>query len=290
MNSGLTTAELSALRTFLAVYRWGAVGKAAEALHLSQPAVSHHVKALEQVTGRPLFERSGRGIAPTAAGHALAAEVSEHVDAIERAMHSLRPTVATETGIVFLGGPIELLTGIVPRLAPLLDTGLRIRCRHGLADDLLDGLIADQLDIAVLTRIEGAPQKKLRLVQWQEEEFVLIGRRGEAPYDPATDTRRFIGYGEEMPMTRRYFRTCWGIPAPAPALTVPNLRAVVDAVKAGAGLAVVPTYLFGQEIADGTLDIVHTPPKPVLNSIYLATRRGREHEPRVRMVLSHLVT
>jgi DNA-binding transcriptional LysR family regulator len=45
MNGGLSAPELTALRTFLAVYRWGAVGKAAEELHLSQPAVSHHLKA-----------------------------------------------------------------------------------------------------------------------------------------------------------------------------------------------------------------------------------------------------
>src|SRR5882762_6732692 len=100
MKGGLSSPELTSLRTFLAVYRWGAVGKAAEALHLSQPAVSHHIKALEQATGRPLFQRSGRGIVPTAAGHALAAEAGEHMDALERVVSSLRPTGSADIGTV----------------------------------------------------------------------------------------------------------------------------------------------------------------------------------------------
>ncbi|MFC0110126.1 LysR family transcriptional regulator [Kibdelosporangium aridum] len=291
MTGGLTTAELSALRTFLAVYRWGAVGKAAEALHLSQPAVSHHVKTLEQAAGRPLFTRSGRGIAPTAAGHALAAEVSEHVDALERAVFSLRPTLATDAGIIFLGSPGEVLADmVVPYTTPLLDAGIRLRCRTGMVDELLDALLDDQLDIAVLTRIEGAPNKKLYLLHWRDEEFVLIGKRGEVPYDPTDIARRFVGYSESMPMARRYFRMCWGIAAPAPVLTVPDMRTVASAVRAGAGLAVVPMYIAQQGIADRSLEVLHTPPKPVLNSLHLATRRGREHEPRVRAVLNHLVT
>jgi DNA-binding transcriptional LysR family regulator len=74
-----------------------------------------------------------------------------------------------------------------------------------------------------------------------------------------------------------------------PAVTAPDMRAVVRAVQAGVGLAVVPSYLAEPGIADGSLRIVHTPTKPVLNSLYLAMRRGREHVPRVRAVFTHLI-
>jgi DNA-binding transcriptional LysR family regulator len=288
VTGGSRTAELSALRTFLAVYRCGAVGKAAETLHLSQPAVSHHVKTLEQATGRPLFARSGRGIVPTDAGHALAAEVSAHMDALELAVSSMRPTVAAEAGVAFLGAPGEVLAELVlPHTAPLLDAGVRLRCRIGLPDDLISSLLGDQLDVAVLTKIEGAPTRQLYLLPWCDEQFVLIGPPGDRPYHLGDD-RRFVGYSESMPMARRYFRECWGTSAPTPVLTVPDMRAVVRAVREGAGLAVVPLYLAESGIADGTLDVLHTPWQPVLNSLYLATRRGREHMPRVRTVLTQL--
>ncbi len=216
--------------------RRGAVGKAAEALHLSQPAVSQHVKTLEQTAGRPLFERAGRGIAPTAAGHALAAEVSGHVDALG----SLRPTGKAGTGLVLLGAPDEVLAEmIVPHASPLPDAGVRLRRRDGLPDDLLSSLLTNQLDVAVLTRIEGAPAKQRHLVHWRDEQFVLIGRPGDEPYTPE-DERRFIGYSEAMPMARRYFRT---------------------------------------GIADGSLAVLHHPAGPVLNSLHLAARRDREQLP-----------
>jgi DNA-binding transcriptional LysR family regulator len=92
-----------------------------------------------------------------------------------------------------------------------------------------------------------------------------------------------------MPMARRYFRTCWGISPQPPAVTVPDMRAVVRVVQSGAGLAVVPLYLAEAGIADGSLQVPHDPPKPVLNSLYLAMRRGREHVPRVRTVFTELI-
>jgi DNA-binding transcriptional LysR family regulator len=291
MSSGLSASELTALRTFLAVYRWGAVGKAAEVLHLSQPAVSHHIKALEEVSGRPLFQRSGRGIVPTAAGHALAARAGEHMDALERVISSLQPTASANIGTVFLGAPGDVLAEMVlPLAAPLLDLGVELHCWIGLPDELLSRLLADQLDIAVLTKIEGAPTKQLYLLHWRDEEFVLIGRPGDEPFDPACDPRRFVGYAESMPMARRYFRACWGISPPRPAIIAPDMRAIVRAVQAGAGLAVVPLYLAEPGIADDTLQVLHTPAKPVFNSLYLAMRRGREHVPRVHTVFTELIS
>ncbi|GAA0637892.1 LysR family transcriptional regulator [Kutzneria viridogrisea] len=280
-----TRPELVALRSFLSVYRTGGVSRAAEALHLSQPAVSHHLRAIESVVGRPLFHRAGRGIAPTEAGHKLAAEIAEHVDALEGALDTLRSAAECATGPVFLGAPADLLAGhLIERLAPLLATGLTVRCRVGLSPDLLAGLLADELDVALLTKIEGVSSRGLYLVHSHDEEFVLIGRAGEAPYEPGE--RPFVGYSEDMPMARRYFRDCWGTAPPKPVFTVADMRAVVVAVQAGAGLSVVPRYLAQPAIDAGSVRVLHTPREPVLNPLHLAARRGREHLPRIRAVFA----
>ncbi|MGI8411780.1 MAG: helix-turn-helix domain-containing protein [Solirubrobacteraceae bacterium] len=50
------------MRSFLAVVDYGGYHRAADALHLSQPAVSQHVRRLEAQLGGPLFERRGRGV------------------------------------------------------------------------------------------------------------------------------------------------------------------------------------------------------------------------------------
>jgi len=201
--------ELVALRSFLSVYRTGGVARAAEALRLSQPAVSHHLKAIEESVGRPLFRRSGRGIAPTEAGHSLAAEVAEHIDALEGALDGLRSATLSGAGPVFVGAPVDLLERfVVTRMAPLLAEGLTVRCRVGLSPDLTQAVLGDEIDVALLTKIEGVPTRRMYLVQLLEERFLLVGRSGDEPYEPGQE-RRFVGYSEEMPMARRYFRECW---------------------------------------------------------------------------------
>src|SRR5262245_2479819 len=63
--------ELDLLGSFLAVAEHGSVTAAAARLHLTQPAVTRHVLALERELGLPLFERAGRGMRLTAAGATL---------------------------------------------------------------------------------------------------------------------------------------------------------------------------------------------------------------------------
>lgn len=282
--------EIVALRTFLTVYRTGGVGKAAEALHLSQPAVSHHLRALEATTERTLFVRSGRGISPTEAGHALAAEVEEHLDALDNALAAARPSTTAAHAPILLGAPADQLDRyLFPVLAPLLADGLVLHCRTGLSPELVDALLDDQLDIALATKIETAPARHLYLRHLFDEDFVLVGRPGEAPYSPGERPGRgFAGFSTAMPMARRYFRECWGVAPPSPALTVADVRATAAAAATGALLAVVPRFLVQGELDRGELVILHEPAQPVINSIYVATRRGRQNLPGIRNVLRHL--
>ncbi|MEL3947454.1 MULTISPECIES: LysR family transcriptional regulator [Streptomyces] len=284
-------ADLGTLRSFLAVYRSGGVAKAADTLGLSQPAVSRHVKALERLAGRALFERSGRGIAPTEDAHLLANRIAGHLDALDGALDAMAPGAADDSATpVLLGAPADLLEAhVLPRLAPLLATGARrIHCRIGLSPELTEALLQDELDLAVVTKIEGAPTRSLYLRHLCDEEFVLIGRPGEPPYGGPRDARPFVGYSRAMPMARRYFRSCWDTLPPEPALTIADMRAAVAAIRAGAGLGVVPRYLAQTGLDAGDLAILHTPERAVGNAIYLAARRGRERLPRVQAVFELL--
>ena len=64
----------------------GSLTKAAAALHMSQPALSHQIAAIERELGTPVVERLPRGIRPTAAGLAAAAEARIAVAAADRAV------------------------------------------------------------------------------------------------------------------------------------------------------------------------------------------------------------
>ncbi len=135
--------SLDLLRTFLAVYRAGSLTAAAAQLHLSQPAVSKQLHALEQQRGRPLFVRGARGVVPTHEAHVLARDVGPHLDALEAvAVASADAPAAT----VHFGGPADLLAlKVAPALAPAAARGeLRLRLSTGIAETVLDRLATDE--------------------------------------------------------------------------------------------------------------------------------------------------
>lgn len=283
-----TAQDLVALRSFLAVYRTGGVARAAEQLGLSQPAVSHHLRTVETFTGRPLFARAGRGIAPTEAGHVLAAEVAPHLDGLDLVIDGRR---TLDAGPVFLGAPAaQFDQHIATALGPLADQGVCLRHRVGLSDDLVAALLDDRLDIAVVTKIEGTPRARLHLRHWFDEEFVLIGRPDQPPFRIEDLTsRRFVGYSEAMPMLRRYFRSCWDVSAPHATVTIPDMTSILTYAANSTLLSVVPIHHARASLDAGRLAVLHRPAAPVLNPIYLATRRGRQNRPHLKAVFDALL-
>ncbi|WP_435971767.1 LysR family transcriptional regulator [Streptomyces sp. Qhu_M48] len=290
-------ADLNLLRTFLAVYRSGSFTAAAGLLGLSQPTVTTQIRALERHTGRELFERLPRGVAPTAVAHDLATRVATPLDALAAATgHETAPH--ERAAPVHLAGPAELLcTRVLPALAPLTAGGVRLRVTPGLTEPLLDELRAGRHDMAIATfRPRG---RALVAVPLMDEEFVLVA----APFwaDRVTErlaeegaaalhTVPLITYAEDLPIARRYWRHVFGTRLSCPAaVTVPDLRGVLAAVAAGAGFTVVPRYLCEAELASGALVPLHLPDDPPINTAYLVQRPGRPANPDVTRVRDLLI-
>jgi DNA-binding transcriptional LysR family regulator len=85
--------QLDELRAFCAAVDLGGIGRAAQRLHLSQPAVSKRLKSLEELVGTPLLERSPRGVTTTAAGERLymhARRVIAEVDELGGLLEQIR--------------------------------------------------------------------------------------------------------------------------------------------------------------------------------------------------------
>ncbi|MCD0483687.1 LysR family transcriptional regulator [Streptacidiphilus sp. ASG 303] len=276
------------LRTFLEVYRAGSFTSAAARLGLSQPTVTAQVRALERDLGHPLFERLPRGAAPTGAAEELAARVAQPLDALAEVAAS-RGGADPAAGTVHLGGPAEFLTALVlPALAPLVDRGLRLRVSVGLADDLLAGLVAGRHDLVVSSvrpRVRGVAAEPLA-----DEEFVLVASPGTAARIGADRVASegaaalrgvpLVAYAEDLPIVRRYWRGVFGSrPAGAAAVVVPDLRGVLAAVAAGAGVSVLPRYLCAEGLARGEVVALLDPPEPPINTLHLARRAGGGHPP-----------
>ncbi|MFI0901136.1 LysR family transcriptional regulator [Streptomyces sp. NPDC020983] len=290
--------DLDLLAGFLEIYRRGSLTAAAAALGLSQPAVSGQLARLEDQMGTVLFERSRRGAVPTQQAHELARRVAAPLDQLRGALDEDADGRA-RGGTVRLGAAGELTASrLVPALAPLVSGGLRLDITLGLAEDLLTALADGRSDLVVSSVRPPADRRGLTAMPFVDEEFVLVATpttarsidRARLAEDPAAALAHLpiVAYSHELPIVRRYWRSEFGRRPPNPvSMTVPDLRAVLAAVVAGAGISVLPRYLAGPALAAGSLELLHHTQVQPLNTLYLVTPSGPPPGP-VALVLRQL--
>ena len=167
---------LRQLRYFHAVVEHGSFTRAAESVHVSQPALSLQIRGLEVGLGAPLFERESRGVLLTPLGRA----------AYQQTLRILDETLVLETmGKRFDAGRYRVEVGIVSTLAPYLLAGLLERLQaspspveldvlEASGDELVSGLLAGRLDAAILSLPLG--MMELGEQELFEDRFLLAGR------------------------------------------------------------------------------------------------------------------
>jgi DNA-binding transcriptional LysR family regulator len=168
--------ELRHLRYFAAVHAEGTIGRAAERLHISQPALTRQIHMLEKEIGTPLFERVASGVRPTPAGTAL----------YSHALHILRLADATRE-VARSAAPVKerVDIGLPPAPQEWLHDALR-RIRQDIpqaAVNFTDANSADQLRMVDQGRIDIAivhqqPPTTLHQQQLFERPFGVCLRPG----------------------------------------------------------------------------------------------------------------
>lgn len=157
--------DLQHLQTFVTVAAAGSLTRAAEQLHVSQPAASAQLRALEENLGVMLFHRTGRGMKLTAAGEQLltfAQEILGGVLGMARRAAELRGEVsgALRVGMIDCGVPLALAS-IVGRVRTL-HKKLRIEIATADSGSNVHELLEQQLDIAVLVGDWEDPRLRLQ--------------------------------------------------------------------------------------------------------------------------------
>ncbi|WP_033289138.1 LysR substrate-binding domain-containing protein [Amycolatopsis jejuensis] len=142
--------DIVPLRSFVAVADRGGFQRAATHLHLSQAAVSQHVRKLEAATGRRLVERAGRRSRFTIDGHQLLGYARRLLALHDEALDAFG--VAEEESVV-IGSTEHAAAQLLPRLAELLGSSLpghRVRYRLDRGTALRQALGTGGLDLALL--------------------------------------------------------------------------------------------------------------------------------------------
>lgn len=175
-----TRVDLNLLLTLEALLSELNVTKAANRLHLSQPAVSAQLNRLRELFNDPLLLPGRRGMTPTAKALDLLAPLRASLDQLRSTLHDHRdfyPERAEMTVTIACTDYIE--AAIVAPLALALRSrapGLRIAVRHYQPAQLEQQLQSGEVDIALAT--PGTDHGHLRSRHLFDESYVLIGRRG----------------------------------------------------------------------------------------------------------------
>jgi DNA-binding transcriptional LysR family regulator len=140
--------ELSQLRAFVAIAKIGQLTRAAEKLHLSQPALSGQLKALEESLGLSLFERSSSGMTLTSGGRTLLPDAERILDAVEQLQLAGRQLQGRTAGKLRLGTVLDPQTLRIGEFLaravethPLIDIELHQHFSGAALDGVRDGTL-----------------------------------------------------------------------------------------------------------------------------------------------------
>ena len=172
--------DVHQLRTLVAVARERSITRASEVLHLSQPAVSAHIKALEDTLGLTLFERTPRGMTLTRDGERLVAKAEEALAAHQAFMDEAKRLKGHLTGKLRLGAGANSRSEAMGRLLTQLAAHhpeVEVHLRHATSLEVLAGIRSGTLD-AGLYNEAAEPEPDLTTLPVSHFSIYLVATPG----------------------------------------------------------------------------------------------------------------
>ena len=247
--------DLRGIRYFVQIAELGSMTRAAQTLRIAQPALSRHIRVLEQELGVALMVRLPRGVRLTTAGRQFLDHCQRILRELARAQDELRSGAAMAQGLVILGvspttGPL-LLPGLVERMRKQCPQ-ISLKVVEGFSNQLYDWLLAGRADVAILTNPANA--RAIKVTPLNSEPMVVFARR------QARGGRQFVTAAElaRMPVvSTEAIRIIADEQLQRHGASV-NVEAEIDAVEAirrlvlrGISMALMPASTFHEDIAAG---------------------------------------
>ncbi len=157
--------DIKHLRYFAMLSETLHFGRAAQRLHLSQPALSRQIAALESELGVPLFERGTRSVALTVAGRRFAVDARALLAGLEQAARNAQAAALGEQGALSVGFTMCAAYSVVPGLARAYGAAfpaVALQIRELFPADLLTHVSEGKIDAAITLPIERTADIEIR--------------------------------------------------------------------------------------------------------------------------------
>ena len=291
--------ELRQLEAFATVARRASFTRAAEELHLTQPAVTRQIAALEGELGTLLFDRLGKRVTLTEAGNLLlphaeallrrTQEAKKAIAALKTGQRGQLRIAAASTLAAYILPPVLMrFRAAFPEIELILRTGLSARVRELVS--------AGQADVGFVTT-EGEepaidPQLEVRPLGGYETCLVvplshpLATQRCVTAAALASEPLLAMEPGTSLRTYTERLLSALGIAA-TPTLELDSVETIKRLVEAGLGVALLPRAAVEQEEAVGRLRAITLPPTPIPSrGIALICHRQRTRFPALQAFLA----
>lgn len=275
----------------LAVIEEGSLGKAAERLNLSQPALTKSIQRLEEHLGVRLFERVSRGMKPTHFAESLRGYAQAACVGMAEAELRIAALRNGTEGVITVAGPPQITTEFLPRLlVRLADERPKLQVRifsqnRNLFVDLLDG----RFDLVVATLHTEAEEDGLSREWLFDDRLVLVMRAGH-PLSQKPNLRpedllaeRWV-FSDSTTWTQRRLRLYFeqaGLPMPLPQMVCRDPFVLKSIVAASDYVSVIARLGVAGEVGRGTLKAIEIATPLMARPIGIIRRAGEPESPAI---------
>ncbi|WP_151447846.1 LysR family transcriptional regulator [Lacisediminimonas profundi] len=282
----MRNATLRQLKVFETVARHSSFSRAAEELHLTQPAISTQVKTLEGHVGMPLFEQLGKKIYLTPAGTELlhhSRAIIAHFQAAEEAMTQFKGVTGGRLNVAVISAGDYFLPRLLVNFAGR-HQGVILNLSVHNREELLRQLADNMTDLAIMVRpptdmdtvnesfaphpyvVVAAPGHPLA-----REKNIPIAALTDAPWiirEKGSDTRKSMEEGLAQ-----------HLPGMNIAMEIKSTETIKQAVMAGMGISFLSAHTIGLELQAKSLVVLDVQELPVMHNWYLVHRRNKRLPP-----------
>ena len=258
--------QLSSLRYFLEVARWGSIRRAGEVLHVAASAVSRQIALLEQELGTPLLERHALGVRLTAAGEVFARQARATLRDLERAKSEIDDLAQLRRGNIRIytseGAVADLLFGALSEFSKRYP-GITYDVVVAGSRKAIDGVAQEECDFGIVFNPE--PHSEVTILRSAQHPVCAVmhphhplGKRTRIDLDDLQDVavclldhtfavRHLID--QAIATEQKTLKV---------ALTINSVEFAKIFARDGMGITFLPFYAVRREVADGSLKAIPT--------------------------------
>lgn len=288
--------NLDRFKIFRTVAQMGSFTGAAESLFITQPAISKHIKALEEYYSTPLFSRTGNKVKLTPAGEKLLDFVNEILALAERARGAVGETNEVIQGILQVGASMTVGVYFIPHILcqfrekfPNINVAVKI----GNSGLVVNEIIKGSLDLGMVGAVIHSPNL-VYLPFCSENLKLIIGTNHpwvDSPPNSVEEISRQLfllrerGSGMRRVLEERFAKHDLQLKS---VVEMGNTEMIIRLVETGMGVSIVSEYAVAREVRLDLIKALDLPFLDLKRYFYLVYNKDKMPTPALKAIIYHM--